>query len=349
MQNRRLFTTRHAKLFSFLSAGYTSAEGAINGPAGRFGGTICSSSMTRSSLCLLALLWFSNCSSPSSNQESVATAEAPMAEPAAAPDRAAGSEDQASLSLAQDENSKAEAGGAGGGSDAGSVGAAVNPGIVAPGANRLIIYQANLRVKVADMPTASAALEKAVQAAGGWMSGLTETREGGQWQQATTIRVAPGRFNGLLKQLSGLGTVENKTLNTADVTAEHADITARLVAKRALEQEYLRLLKQGKKISDLLEVQEKIGEVREAIEATESRLKKLNDEVGYSTITVMIYQPIVLDTPDAPIVSLGSRLVEAVYDGWRLIVGLLIGAVTVWPLWLLGAGGWWLWKRRRHA
>ena len=223
------------------------------------------------------------------------------------------------------------------------------PASVAPAPNRLIIYHADLRVKVDEMPAASAALEKAVQQAGGWTSGLTETRESGEWRQETTIRVAPGRFGSLLRQLGALGTVERKTLSTADVTAEHADVTARLVAKRALEQEYLRLLKQGKRISDLLEVQEKLGEVREDIEATESHLKKLNDEVRYSTITVALYQPIQLDTPDAPVVSLGSRFVEAVYDGWTLIVSLVLGAVTVWPLWLLGAGGWWLWKRRKRA
>ena len=151
-----------------------------------------------------------------------------------------------------------------------------------------------------------------------------------------------------MKRLSALGTVERRNLSTADVTAQHADITARLAAKRALEQEYLRLLKQAKKVSDMLEVQEKLGEVREEIEATESRLKKLNDQVGFSTITVVLYQPLTLDTPDAPVVSIGSRLVEALYDGWRLIVGLLIGAVTVWPLWLLGAGGWWLIRRWRR-
>ena len=125
--------------------------------------------------------------------------------------------------------------------------------------------------------------------------------------------------------------------------------TARLAAKRALEQEYLRLLKQAKKVSEMLEVEEKLGEVREEIESTEAQLKHLNDEVGYSTITVTLFQPIQLDTPDAPVVSLGSRFVEAVYDGWRLIVGLALGAVTVWPLWLLGAAGWWLWKLRKKV
>lgn len=221
------------------------------------------------------------------------------------------------------------------------------PVSAAPAPNRLLVYHADLRVKVTDMPAAAARLEAAVQATGGWMSGQTETRENGESRQQTIIRVTPERFGQLLKTLSGLGTVESKALSTADVTVEHADVTARLAAKRAMEQEYLRLLKQGKKISDLLEVQERLGQVREEIEATEARLKKLNDEVGFSTITVVLYQPLALDTPDAPVVSVGSRLVEAVYDGWRLIVGLVIGAVTVWPLWLLGGAGWWLVRRRR--
>ncbi len=223
------------------------------------------------------------------------------------------------------------------------------PITVAPAPTRLIIYHADLRVKVADMPTAAERLEAAVKASGGWMSGLAENRESGEWRQQATIRVAPGRFGGLLKTLSGLGTVESKTLSSDDVTAEHADVTARLAAKRALEQEYLRLLKQGKKISDLLEVQEKIGEIREDIEATESRLKRLNDEVGFSTITVTLYQPLVFDTPDAPVVSFGSRFLEAIFDGWRLVIGFVIGAVTVWPFWLIGGGIWWLVRRWRNG
>lgn len=222
-----------------------------------------------------------------------------------------------------------------------------SPVSAAPAASRLLIYHADLRVKVAELPAAAASLEKAVQAAGGWTSGLAETRENGEWRQQTTIRIAPGQFHGLLQQLSRLGTVESKNLSTTDVTAEHADVSARLATKRALEQEYLRLLKQARKVSEMLEVQEKLGEVREEIEATEARLKRLNDEVGFSTITIALYQPLPLDTPDAPVVSFGARLVEAVYDGWQVLVGLVLGAVTLWPLWLLAGAGWWLWQRRK--
>ncbi|WP_046242728.1 DUF4349 domain-containing protein [Hymenobacter terrenus] len=214
---------------------------------------------------------------------------------------------------------------------------------------RLLIYHADMRLKVVSLPKASARLDSLVRQSGGYTSASTETRENGEWHQETTIRVRPNRFGTLLATLAGLGTVEEKKLTTDDVTAEHADVAARLRTKRALEQRYLTLLNQAKKVSDMLEIEEKIGEVREEIESTESRLKTLNDEVSYSSITLTCYQPLPEATPDAPVVSLGSRLVGAMYSGWSSLISLVIGAVSSWPLLLLGAGVWWAvrrWQRR---
>jgi hypothetical protein len=197
------------------------------------------------------------------------------------------------------------------------------------------------------MPRAMSRLDSLVRRSGGYLSAATETRADGEWRQETTIRVPPARFQPLLNGLAGLGTIEEKKLTTDDVTAEHADISARLQTKRAVERQYTALLSKAQKIKDILDIEEKLGEVREEIEATESRLKTLNSEVAYSTITLTLYQPLPQSVPDAPVVSLGSRTVEAFYGGWELLTSLFIGTIAVWPVLLLGAGGWWLWQRRR--
>jgi hypothetical protein len=214
-------------------------------------------------------------------------------------------------------------------------------------ATRLLIYHADVRIKTTSMAQAAARLDSLVRQSGGYLSAATETRADGEWRQETTIRVLPRQFQALLNGLAGLGTVEEKKLSTDDVTAEHADVAARLVSKRAVERQYTALLSKAQKIKDILEIEAKLGEVREEIEATESRLKTLNDEVAYSTITLTLYQPILQSVPDAPVVSLGSRTVEAFYGGWELFTSLLIGVVQFWPLVLLGAGGWWLFRRKR--
>ncbi len=214
-------------------------------------------------------------------------------------------------------------------------------------AARLLIYHADVRLKTASLPRASARLDSLVRRSGGYPSAAAETHADGEWRQETTIRVPPGQFAALLGGLAGLGTVEEKKLSTDDVTAEHADVAARLQAKRAVEHQYTLLLAKAQKIKDILDIEEKLGEVREEIEATESRLRTLNDEVAYSTITLTLYQPLAQAVPDAPVVSLGSRTVEAFYGGWQLLISLLLGALNLWPVVLVaGAAGWW-WRRRR--
>lgn len=221
----------------------------------------------------------------------------------------------------------------------------------APAASRKIIYHAEVRVKVDNLARANARMDSLTRTYGAYVSDASETREDGQWEHKTTIRVLPNQFQALLGRLDGLGTLQSKTLGTDDVTAEHADVSARLATKRALEQRYVALLKQAKKVSEILEIEEKIGEVRGDIEATESKLRTLNDQVGYSTITLTYFQEIPLNTPDAPVLSFGSRLVEAFYNGWELLTGLVLALVTAWPLLLLGVGGVWAlrtWRKRRR-
>ena len=238
--------------------------------------------------------------------------------------------------------------------DAAAPGAAaplpIPTGVVAP--SRLLIYHADLRLRVPSLPRASASLDSLVRRNEGFLSAATETRADGEWRQFMTIRVRPARFHGLLAALGGLGTVEEKKLTTDDVTAQHADVAARLATKRAVEKRYVDLLTRARKISEILEIEGKIGEVREEIESTESRLKTLDDEVGYSTISLACYQILPQPVPEAPVVSFASRVVESFYTGWTLLTGLFIGLVAIWPLLLLTPVAWWLlrrWRKRQLA
>lgn len=226
---------------------------------------------------------------------------------------------------------------------------AVEP-IAAP--SRLLIYHADLRLKVTSLLRASASLDSLVHRNGGYLSASTEVRADGEWRQAMTIRVAPARFQPLMATLNGLGTVEEKKMTTDDVTAQHADVAARLATKRAVEKRYIDLLARAKKISEVLEIESKIGEVREEIESTESRLKTLNDEVAYSTISLTCYQPLPQTVPEAPVVSFASRMVESFYTGWTIITSLFIGLVALWPFLLLTPAIWWAvrrWRLRHKA
>ena len=287
---------------------------------------------------LLLVAFLSSCSEASHKQESAARHELMIVEPAAlsmAPPSPGAHEIEA--------EEEAVAPGA-------AAPLPIPTGVIAP--SRLLIYHTDLRLKVPSLPRTSASLDSLVRRNDGFLSAATETRADGEWRQFMTIRVRPARFHALLAALGGLGTVEEKKLTTDDVTAQHADVAARLATKRAVEKRYVDLLARARKISEILEIEGKIGEVREEIESTESRLKTLDDEVGYSTISLACYQVLPQPVPEAPVVSFASRLVESFYTGWTLLTSLFIGLVAIWPLWLLAPAAWWAlrrWRKRQLA
>ncbi|MCA8830769.1 DUF4349 domain-containing protein [Hymenobacter sp. BT728] len=229
--------------------------------------------------------------------------------------------------------------------------ATAEPVTAQPPASRKLVYHAEVKMKVADVPRTNARMDSLTKALGAFVQEASETREDEEWRHRMKIRVMPTRFQALLQGLGRLGTVEHQELSTDDVTAQHADISARLRSKRALEQRYVALLGKASKVADILEIEENMGEIREDIEATESRLRALNDEVGFSTITLIYYQPLTRPTPDQPVISFSSRLVESFYSGWQLLIDLVLGLISVWPLLLgllagIGLVRWW-WRRRR--
>jgi len=145
-----------------------------------------------------------------------------------------------------------------------------------------------------------------------------------------TIRVQSAKFETLLDELMAESIYTNyKNISAQDVTEEYVDVQMRLKTKREVEERYRQILKDAKKVSDILEVEAKLGEIREQIEATEGRLKVLKDKVSYSTIELSIYQK--LDYKPEPQIGFFSHLAEAIIRGWRGFIDVFIGLVQIWP------------------
>jgi hypothetical protein len=155
-----------------------------------------------------------------------------------------------------------------------------------------------------------------------------------QIENNMVIRVPSADFEKLMDELMKESVYTNyKTISAEDVTAEFVDVQARLKTKKEAEERYRTLLKQANKVSDILEVEDKLRVIREEIEAAEGRLKLLKDQVGYSTINLNAYQK--LDYTPEPEIGFISNLTEAFARGWRSLVEFFISLVRVWPFVLL--------------
>lgn len=200
----------------------------------------------------------------------------------------------------------------------------------------LLIKTGYLSIEAEDYKAYRNTVEALVKKHGGYLGNESEVNETYRITNDLVIRVPAVAFdkmmNGLMEK--GLKT-DSKRVEVQDVGEEYADLQARIATKKAIEKRYIDILNKASKISDILEVEEKLRVIREETEAAQGRVKYLSNQVTYSTIYLNFYK--VLDThytpPSGP--NFISKVWKGIARGWEGIQAFIIGLFYLWPLWVL--------------
>ena len=198
---------------------------------------------------------------------------------------------------------------------------------------RKVIRNAELTVQVSDGPALKARATRLMDQLGGYVAGSTEkhseTDEG--WSVQMTLKVPVGKLDTALAELRGYGDrVVHENVSSQDVTAEFFDLEARLRAQRAVEVQMMAIAKEAKTVTDLLEVQKRLGDVRVEIERMEGRRNQLEHQASLSTIQLIIQRPTPPRPP--PVVADGSMMASvnmAVSDALGVGRGLVHGTIRL--------------------
>ena len=187
---------------------------------------------------------------------------------------------------------------------------------VAEAMNRKILRNAELTLEVSDPGTAQRKITSIAESLGGFVV-LSESKqrqsEGKQDLVVNVVvRIPAQQFDAALNEIRSQGTsVIQEKATGQDVTEEYIDLEARIRTQKALELQFLEIMKQANKVADALEVQRQIADVRTEIEKLEGRKRFLENRATLSTITVN------LQTPTPIVVStsgFGRNIREAVAD-----------------------------------
>lgn len=210
---------------------------------------------------------------------------------------------------------------------------------------RKLIRNGDITVEVADVRAAYNEVKSKVAALGGYVSEDGQNNYGDGLSVTMRIRVPAERFDTLLQSVEASARrVESKSVSVSDVTAEFVDIEARMKTKYELEARYAEILKSARSVSEILEVEQALNNVRGEIESMEGRLKYLSDQVAMSSLSVVLVERI---TPRS---GFWMVIGESFTSGWNGFLGFIATLVGFWPFFLLGAGIVWLFRRwRRRA
>jgi len=197
-----------------------------------------------------------------------------------------------------------------------------------------IIKEATIRYTTGDFKRAHKELTAIIARFGGEIISEQESRSEVAQQTQMEIRVPSVKFDSCLNSLASADeTLLEKNITSKDVTEEYVDVSARMKARKEIEQRYLDILKQAKNVEDVLKVEEQLKTIREEVEAAQGRLQYIDHNVSMSLIHLSFYQAFSNTTPQGP--GFFSRIFFSVKDGWNSILTALISFTALWPVWMV--------------
>lgn len=147
--------------------------------------------------------------------------------------------------------------------------------------------------------------------------------EPGRTTVTVVVRVPAAQFDATVEEIRKAGDRVLQDKRTGqDVTEEYIDLQARLQAKKALETQFLEIMKRAQKVEEALQVQEQLSEVRSEIEQVEGRRRFLESQSSLSTIRVTIRPPIQL-------LETGGGIKEALRDGLGAAQAIIMALIRV--------------------
>ena len=215
-----------------------------------------------------------------------------------------------------------------------------------------IIYTADLSLESKDYDTACAALDAALNDAGGYLESSSEYSDVGSSRSVNlTFRVPEENYQSFLDAVAQVGNVTYKSQQADDVTTQYMDVETRLANLEAQRTRLQELQAQADDLSDLLQIETSLTDVQSQIESWQSQLDWYSNQVQQCTVYVNLsevqnYTP----TDESFLGSVGAAFAQ----GWSNFVSglqqLAVWLAGAWPVVLViaaVAAGFAVWHKKR--
>jgi anti-sigma factor RsiW len=189
----------------------------------------------------------------------------------------------------------------------------------------LIARTAALTISVKDLAATRGRLDAILRARGGYVANITINTEKDEPASLNAEAHIPADVcDAALADLRALGHVEQEQQGSEEVTSQVVDLNLRLKNARLTESTLEDILRtRAGKLSDVLDVEKEMANVRGDIERMEGEQKALNSRVAYASIQLTLNQEYAASL-GVDSASFGRRLRNAVVDGFHAAADLMI-------------------------
>jgi len=170
-----------------------------------------------------------------------------------------------------------------------------------PDPSRKMIWNGEMELETTSFDTAVDALYDLIKECGGFIQSSAVTGEGrnasGEPRLRNgryTVRIPSDNFQLFMQSSGNVATVIVSNTSADDITSYYFDIEARLKVLRIKEDRLIEMLKQTEKaeykdeLQYILQLENELSNVRYEIESLTGTLRKYDDLISYSTVTVYL-------------------------------------------------------------
>jgi hypothetical protein len=204
-----------------------------------------------------------------------------------------------------------DAGSSGGGSVAAEETGKGAPGAFeTPGIGPRIIKMASVRLSVrrGEFHGAVDQARSIAAATGGFVVSSNQSQgEKRLMNGSLVLRVPERSYETVMRELGGVGRLDGRQENAQEVSAEFVDLQSRKRHLEAVERQLLVLLERAESVPAALAVQSKLNDTQLQLEETRGRLRYLDDQTSFATISVNLRERL-------PVAAAGK---DGIVETWK--------------------------------
>jgi hypothetical protein len=218
-----------------------------------------------------------------------------------------------------------------------SSGTTLNPGVAD---DRKLIRTVSLTTETEDMDALLSEVSQRITELGGYVESR-EVYTGSAYEtyssrSATmTLRIPAKNLDTFISHVDGASNVVSSSETAEDVTMQYVATESHLKVLQAEEERLLKFLSEAKSVSEMLEIEKRLTDVRAELESVTNQLNKYANLVSYGTVKLRInevkqYTVVEKEEPNLW-QRIGTGFVNSVKNVGVILEGLLVFFISALP------------------
>lgn len=145
-----------------------------------------------------------------------------------------------------------------------------------------------------------------------------------------TLRIPSEHFEDALRELDGLGKVQDRKTTTDDVTTEVIDVDARIRTEQVSLDRLRGFLSKANDVDAMIRLESEIASREANLASLQAQQRYLDDQTAMSTLVLTMHEPSGVAPPpakDDPLKDAG--FLTGLQNGWDALLGVLLVVATV--------------------